>query len=102
MSRVVTSGADRGLHFMPRCDRRWFLALQLGSEFPGSDGFTPITDVVPGGGGVEDPWSSIDLDPITARPVPEPTATPGGVAAVGVLAGHLARRRRIEAARAGR
>jgi hypothetical protein len=92
-ARVVTGGADRGLRFKPRCDRHWVLELLLGSEFGGNDAFTLIVDVVPGGGGVANPWSSIDLELMTERPIPEPSPSLSGVAAVAALAACMARRR---------
>lgn len=58
-SRVVTGGADRGFRFKPRCDHNWFLLLELGPDFPGAESFTLVPRVVPGGGGTDNPWTSI-------------------------------------------
>jgi hypothetical protein len=93
----VPSGPDRGFRFKPRCDRDWFLQIELDAGFPGSDAFTLIPDVVPGGGGLDDPWSSIpdalEVAP-PPRPVPEPGAGALGAAAMATLARLEGRRRR--------
>jgi len=95
-SRVLpigVAGPDRGMRFKPICDRRWFLQFDLAPDFTGSESFTLIEDVVPGGGGIENPWSSISQDLVTAAP-PEPVPEPGPAAlALAVLAALAAQRR---------
>jgi hypothetical protein len=61
-ARVVTGGPDRGFRWKPRCDRDWFLLLELGPDFPGAESFTLVPRVVPGGGGTNNPWTSISED----------------------------------------
>jgi MYXO-CTERM domain-containing protein len=52
-----------------------------------------IEDVVPGGGGIENPWSSISQNLVTEAP-PEPVPEPDSVAlALAALAALTARRR---------
>jgi Zn-dependent metalloprotease len=70
--RVVTGGPDRGFRWKPRCDRDWFLVLELGPDFPGADTFTLVPRVVPGGGGTDNPWTSIAET--IALPPPDPPA----------------------------
>ncbi len=71
-SRVVTGGPDRGFRWKPRCDRDWFLQLDLGPDFPGNDTFTLVPRVVAGGGGTDNPWTSITE--LIALPPPDPPA----------------------------
>jgi hypothetical protein len=71
----AAAGGLRGLRFRPRCDRRWFLRLELGADFPGAESFALVPRVVAGGGGVENPWSSL---PETLLPPPEPLADEDG------------------------
>ncbi len=71
-SRVVTGGPDRGFRFKARCDRDWFLVLDLGPDFPGNDTFTLVPRVVAGGGGTVNPWTSIAET--IALPPPDPPA----------------------------
>ena len=79
-ARDVVGAPDRGLRFKPRCDRRWFLEFTLGPDFAGSEDFVMTPEIVPGGGGIPNPWSSIDVLLQTSQP-PEPTPEPGGALA---------------------
>jgi Zn-dependent metalloprotease len=56
---VGPTGPNRGLRFKRRCDRRWFLQLELGPDFPGTESFVLLPRVVAGGGGTPNPWSSL-------------------------------------------
>ena len=95
-ARDVVGAPDRGMRFKPRCDRRWFLELALAPDFPGSADFILLPEIVPGGGEIPNPWTSIDVLLQTEQP-PEPTPEPSGawLGAAALLAlARLARRRR--------
>jgi hypothetical protein len=76
-ARDVVGAPERGMRFKPRCDRRWFLELTLAPDFPGSEDFVLLPEIAPGGGGIPNPWSSIDVLLETEQP-PEPVPEPGG------------------------